>query len=171
MNSASAAIAPPPASSSRCGATLASARASSSAVNGALRLNWLPLSSRRACARASRSSVSASCHPRSRVTGSGASQLYVRYRPLSPGSDANPATSAVTSTGAAPALDGTKPRGTGERSDAEPTTWIRTPTAANVEGTGPPPTSSIGQRSGRQGPSRPRAPALASQRWAGEPPA
>ena len=155
MNSARAAIAPPPASSSRCGAALASARASSSSVNGALRLNWLPVSSRRACERASRSSAPASCHPCSRVTTSGASQLYVRYRPLSPGSDANPATSAVTSTGAAPAADGTNPRGTAERSGAEPTTWMRTPAAARAEGTGPlAPASSIGQRSGRQGPSR-----------------
>ena len=155
MNSASAAIAPPPASSSRCGAALASARASSRVVNGALRLNWLPASSRRACERASRSSAPASCHPCSRAIGSGASQLYVRYRPLSPGSDSSPATSMVTSTGAPPAADGTNPRGTAERSGAEPTTWIRTPIAARVEGTVPLPASSIGQRSGRQGPSRP----------------
>src|SRR5215472_6984683 len=157
MNSASAAMVPPPASSSRCGARLAWTRASSSAVNGALRLNWLPLRSRRACARASRSSASASCQPRSRSVVSGASQLLVRYRPLSPASDSNPATSQVTSTGVDPltsAVDGTNPRGTAERSDDEPATWIRTPIAANVEGTGPPPTSSIGQRSGRQGPSR-----------------
>ena len=130
MNSASAAIAPPPASSSRCGAALASARASSSVVNGALRLNWLPASSRRACERASRSSAPASFHPCSLVITSGASQLYVRYTPLSPGSDSNPATSVVTSTGVAPASDGTNPRGTAERSGAEPTTWIRTPIAA-----------------------------------------
>ena len=78
MNSASAAIVPPPASSSRCGAWFAWARASSSAVNGALRLNWLPLTSNWACERASRSSASASCHARSRVVVSGASQLLVR---------------------------------------------------------------------------------------------
>src|SRR5262249_45965032 len=54
-----------------------------------------------------------------------------------------------------PALDGTKPRGTAERSGDEPTTWIWTPIAVRSEGTEPPPTSSIGQLSGRQGPSRP----------------
>ena len=43
MNITSAVITPPPASSRRCGAALAWARASSSVVNGALRLNWLPL--------------------------------------------------------------------------------------------------------------------------------
>src|SRR5690242_21105062 len=92
--------------------------------------------------------------------GSGASQLYVRYRPLSPGSDSSPATSAVTSTGAAPASDGTNPRGTAECSGAEPTTWIRTPIAVRTEGIGASPrfpASSIGQRSGRQGPSLPSA--------------
>src|SRR5690348_18492445 len=91
--------------------------------------------------------------------GSGASQLYVRYRPLSPGSDSSPATSVVTSTGAAPASDGTNPRGTAECSGAEPTTWIRTPIAARTEGIEASPefpASSIGQRSGRQGPSLPR---------------
>ena len=154
-NIASAVIAPPPASSRRRGATLASARASSRVVNGALRLNWLPLTSSRACELASRSSTSASCHHRSRVIVSGASQLCVRYRPLSPGRASSPATSQVTSTGPAPALDGANPRGTAERSGDEPATWIRTPTAVRDEGTGPPPTSSIGQRSGRQGPSRP----------------
>src|SRR6516165_7324758 len=158
MNIASAVIAPPPASSRRCGATLAWARASSSVMNGALRLNWLPLSSRRACERSRRSSTPASCHHRSRVIVSGASQLCVRYRPLSPASDSNPATSQVTSTGVDPltcAVDGTNPRGAAERSDDEPTTWIRTPIAASVDGTGPPPTSSIGQRSGRHGPKDP----------------
>ncbi len=167
MNIASAVIAPPPASSRRCGATLAWARASSSTVNGALRLNWLPFRSRRACERASRSSTPASCHHRSRVIVIGASQLCVRYRPLSPGRESSPATSQVTSTGPdpeAPALDGANPRGTAEPSGGEPTTWIRTPAAARTEGTGPPPTSSIGQRSGRQGPSRPG-------NRAGEPPA
>ena len=152
---ASAAIAPPPASSRRCGARLASARASSSAVNGALRANWLPLRARRACERSSRSSTPASCHHRNRVVVSGASQLCVRYRPLSPARESSPATSQVTSTGPAPALDGANPRGTAERSGDEPTTWIRTPIAVRAEGTGPPPMSSIGQRSGRQGPSRP----------------
>ena len=164
MNSASAATAPPPASCSRCGAALAWARASSSAVNGALRLNWLPFRSRRACARASRSSALPSCHPRSPVVVSGASQLCARYTPLSPGSDSSPATSQVTSTGidpVTPAPDGTNPRGTAERSGAEPTTWMRTPIAARVEGiegaegSGPGPASSIGQRSARHGPSRP----------------
>src|SRR5580704_5099863 len=156
MNIASAVIAPPPASSRRCGATLAWARASSSVVNGALRLNWLPLTSRRACERSSRSSTPASCHHRSRAIVIGASQLCVRYRPLSPGRESSPATSQVTSTGPDPeasALDGANPRGTAERSGNEPTTWIRTPIAVRAEGTGPPPTSSIGQRSGRQAPS------------------
>ena len=113
---------------------------------------------------ASRSSTPASCHHRNRVIVSGASQLCVRYRPLSPARASSPATSQVTSTGPAPALDGANPRGTAERSGDEPTTWIRTPIAVRAEGTGPPPTSSIGQ------PSRAAGPQPARQR-AGEPPA
>src|SRR5258707_13427329 len=170
MNIASAVIAPPPASSRRCGATLAWARASSRVVNGALRLNWLPLTSGGAGGRPSRPSTPASCHHRSRVIVIGASQLCVRYRPLSPGRESSPATSQVTSTGPAPALDGANLRGTAERSGDEPTTWILTPIAARVEGTfggGPPPTSSIGQRCGRQGPSRPgQGPGSHRPNWA-----
>src|SRR5262249_50280721 len=90
---------------------------------------------------------------------SGACQLLVRYRPLSPGNASSPAVSQVTSTGVVPVFDGTNPRGTAERSDDEPATWIRTPMAARVEGTGPPPASSVGQRSGRAGPARPPPPA------------
>src|SRR6185312_12729460 len=49
----------------------------------------------------------------------------------------SPAASQVTSTGVVFAFDGTNPRGTAERSGDEPATWIRTPMAARVEGTGP----------------------------------
>ncbi len=62
-------------------------------------------------------------------------------------------TSQVRSTGPVPALDGANPRGTAERSGDELTTWILSPIAVRAEGTGPPLTSSIGQLSGRQGPS------------------
>ena len=156
MNSASTAMAPPPASSSRCGAARAWARASSSALKGAPRLNWLPLTSKRACELASWSSAPASCQSRSCVIASGASQLCVRYTPLSPATASNPETSQVTSTGTLPALDGTKPSGVADRSGATPTTRIRTPIAARIGGTGPPPARSIGHCSARQGPSRPR---------------
>ncbi len=47
---------------------------------------------------------------------------------------------------------GVKPRGTAERSGTTPATSMRTPNAVRTDGTRPRPASSIGHRSGRQGP-------------------
>ena len=167
---ASAVIAPPPASSRRCGATLASARASSSAVNGALRLNWLPLSEQ-AGLRARQPVLDAGQlpppQPRNRERGQPAMRAVQaaqsgqgvqsgdvpghEHRPGARAGRREPEGDRRAQRRRADDLDTDADRGQGRRD----------------LGGGPPPTSSIGQRSGRQGPSRPgKGPGSHRPSWA-----
>ena len=78
MNSANAASAPPPASSSRFGAASAWALAWSIPSNGALSVKLLPLDNSAAWAFWIRSRTEASCQLCSPLVGSSASQLWER---------------------------------------------------------------------------------------------
>ena len=78
MNSANAASAPPPASSSRLGAASACAFAWSIPSNGALSAKLLPLDSSAAWAFWIRSRAESSCQLCSPLIGSSASQLWER---------------------------------------------------------------------------------------------